>query len=69
MASVVTREEVRRLVDERHAQVVDVLPAAEFSEEHLPGAVSLPLKELNAEAAGEILDRGRPVITYCHDYL
>ena len=69
MASVVTREEVRRLVEHRRAQIVDVLPAAEFAEEHLAGAISLPLKELNARTAAERLDRERPVVTYCHDYL
>lgn len=65
----VTREDVRRLIEERGAQVVDVLPAGEFSEEHLAGAISLPLEDLNAETAGQRLHSDRPVITYCHDYL
>jgi rhodanese-related sulfurtransferase len=62
----VGRDEVRRLVAEG-AQLVDVLPADEFAEEHLPGAISVPLKQLNAETARQ-LDRDRPVIVYCHDY-
>lgn len=49
------------------AQVVEVLPPAEYAEEHLPGAVNIPLKELNRETAMQ-LDRSRPVIVYCHDY-
>jgi hypothetical protein len=32
------------------------------------GALNIPLKELNATTAAR-LDRRRPVITYCHDYL
>jgi rhodanese-related sulfurtransferase len=44
-----------------------VLPAEDFEWAHLPGAVSLPLKELDA-VAGQ-LDRSRPVIVYCHDSL
>ena len=49
------------------AQLVEVLPAEEFAEEHLPRAINIPLKELDREAAA-ILDRHRPVIVYCHDY-
>jgi rhodanese-related sulfurtransferase len=50
------------------AQLVEVLPRDEYAEEHLPGAVNLPLKELNAATTGQ-LDRGRPVIVYCWDGL
>lgn len=62
----VTRDEVRRLL-ERGAQLVEVLPAAEYEEEHLPGAVNIPLKELDAERTAQ-LNRDAPVIVYCHDY-
>jgi rhodanese-related sulfurtransferase len=62
-----TREDVRRLVAEG-AQLVDVLPRAEYDELHLAGAVSIPLAELGERAAAE-LDPARPVITYCHDFL
>jgi rhodanese-related sulfurtransferase len=63
----IDRHEVQRLLAEEHAQLVEVLPAAEFEEEHLPGAINIPLKELNRKTARQ-LDRQRPVITYCHDY-
>ena len=49
------------------AQLVDVLPAEEYAAEHIAGAISLPLKELNRETAGR-LDPRRPVIVYCWDY-
>ena len=68
MARIISRDEVRRLVDEEDAQLVDVLARVEYDEEHLPGAVNLPLKELNATTA-QRLDRKRPVSTYCHDSL
>jgi rhodanese-related sulfurtransferase len=68
VATVVTRDELLRLVDQQLAQVVEVLPRREYDEEHLPGAISLPLKELNATTASR-LDPSRPVITYCHDSL
>jgi rhodanese-related sulfurtransferase len=65
MAAAATHEDVRRLVREG-AQLVEVLPAAEYEDEHLPGAINLPLKELG-QLAADRLDRSRPVIVYCHD--
>lgn len=59
-------DEIRELMD-RGAQLVDVLPEAEYEEEHVARAVNIPLKQMTAEAVSA-LDRDRPVITYCHDY-
>jgi rhodanese-related sulfurtransferase len=60
------RDEVRALLGEG-AQLVDVLPREEYEDEHLPGAISIPLKELNRQATAQ-LKRDAPVIVYCHDY-
>jgi len=49
------------------AQLVDVLPRAEYDAEHIAGSINIPLKELNRETAAR-LDPGRPVIVYCWDY-
>jgi rhodanese-related sulfurtransferase len=49
-------------------QLVEVLPAAEYADEHLPGAINLPLKQLDATTAAG-LDPARPVIVYCWDGL
>jgi hypothetical protein len=48
------------------AQVVEVLPRDEYEDEHLPGAINIPLKELNPETAQQ-LARSRAVIVYCYD--
>ncbi len=61
----IDRQEVQRFIAEG-AQLVEVLPAEEYEEEHLPGAINIPLRRL-ARRADE-LDRDRPVIVYCHDY-
>jgi rhodanese-related sulfurtransferase/CBS domain-containing protein len=58
---------LERLLDQG-AQLVEVLPEAEYAEAHLPGAVNIPLKRLDREAA-EALDRERPVVVYCYDCL
>jgi rhodanese-related sulfurtransferase len=65
MAEEIGRALVEELV-RAGAQLVEVLPAEEYAEEHLPTAVNIPLKELNAETAAR-LDRARPVIVYCYD--
>lgn len=50
------------------AQLVEVLPPEEYAEEHLPGAINIPLKQLDAESTSA-LDKHEPVIVYCWDYL
>ena len=65
MPAPIDRDQVQRLLDER-AQLVEVLPRAEYEDEHLPGAINIPLKELDSERA-QSLDRSRPVIVYCYD--
>ncbi len=68
MPTTIDRDELQRLVDQDQAQLLEVLPRHEYDQAHLPGAISLPLKQLNAHTAAT-LDRQRPVITYCHDSL
>jgi rhodanese-related sulfurtransferase len=60
------RDEVRALLVEG-AQLLDVLLREEYKDEHLPGAISIPLKELDGETIAQ-LGRDAPVIVYCHDY-
>jgi len=66
MSTHIDRDGVLKLL-ERAAQLVEVLAASEYQSEHLPGAISIPLKELDAETAAQ-LDAERPVIVYCYDY-
>ncbi|MBW3613844.1 MAG: rhodanese-like domain-containing protein [Actinobacteria bacterium] len=67
MPTEVDRHEVQRLVT-TGAQLVDVMPTAEWEESHIAGAIHVPLKALS-ELAPERLDPTRPVITYCYDSL
>lgn len=62
----INRNEVQRLVA-TGAQLVEVLPAEEYNEAHLPRAINIPLKKLDAQSV-KPLDPARPVITYCHDF-
>lgn len=49
------------------AQLIEILPAREYSEEHLPGAINIPLKSLTEDSVSD-LDRAQPTVVYCWDY-
>jgi rhodanese-related sulfurtransferase len=59
------REDVQKLVAEG-AQLAEVLQAEEYEEEHLPGAIHLPLRRIETDA-DSLLDRTRPIVVYCWD--
>ena len=42
MPTSVDRQEVQRLLAEKQAQLLEVLPAAEYEDEHLPATSTLP---------------------------
>jgi rhodanese-related sulfurtransferase len=65
MPKTIDRDEVQRLVA-RGAQLVEVLKEDEFEQDHLPGAISLPLRRVDGEAT-RLLDPNRAVIVYCWD--
>lgn len=65
MPTEIDAEKVQELVGQG-AQLVEVLPAKEYEEEHLPGAINVPLKTLTWDRAND-LDRTRPLIVYCWD--
>jgi rhodanese-related sulfurtransferase len=65
MATLIDRQQVQELVG-KGAQLVEVLPAEEYAEDHLPGSISIPLRNVDEQGVAA-LDRGRPVIVYCWD--
>lgn len=58
-----SREALLRKARRGDVVVLDVRPRAEFDEQHLPFARSLPLAELKARLAE--LPKNRPVVAYC----
>ena len=66
MPTTIDREQVQKLIA-TGAQLVEVLPPEEYEDEHLPGAINIPLKMLDAVTTRQ-LDPQRPVIVYCYDY-
>ena len=61
----VDREEVRRLIA-AGAQVVEVLPSSDYDEDHIPGAINLPLSKIDAGVT-DVLRQSDPVVVYCWD--
>lgn len=66
MPAEVDARQLQELLGGGEAQLVEVLPAREYEEEHLPGAINIPLKSFTPENLSQ-LDRARPVIVYCWD--
>lgn len=54
-------------LNEEPFQLVDVLPAEQYRDRHIPGALNLPLDELS-ETADELLDPKMKVVVYCGGY-
>jgi rhodanese-related sulfurtransferase len=65
MARLVDRHKVQELAG-NGAQLVEVLPANEYAEDHLPGALSIPLSHVDRQRTST-LDPNRAVIVYCWD--
>ena len=63
MPTPISRDEVLRLMRDEAAQLVEVLPRQEYEDEHIAGAVNVPLKRLSSEG-GIGLEKGLPVIVY-----
>lgn len=65
MPTDIGREVVRTMLVSG-AQIIETLPSNQYEEEHLPGAINIPLKKLDGQTAAA-LDSNKPVIVYCHD--
>ena len=65
MPTPIDRDRLRELLDQG-AQLVSVLPEDDYEYEHLPGAITIPLKTVDVQST-QGLARARPVIVYCYD--
>src|SRR5215467_263578 len=67
MPTELRRKDVKALIQQGRAQLVEVLPAKEYKREHLPKAINIPLGSLNPETAQQ-LRKDQAIIVYCADY-
>jgi rhodanese-related sulfurtransferase len=64
----ISREELRRRLNDASLTIVDVLPESSYVELHIPGAISLPL-EMVATRARELLpDFNAEIAVYCGQF-
>lgn len=59
----VNRDELLSRAGDGHVLVLDVRPREEYEAGHIPGAVSVPLADLEGRMAG--LPRGAEIVAYC----
>ncbi len=59
----VTRSELRQRLQSGDVTVIDVRPQQEYASGHIPGAISLPVKELDKRL--DQLPNDRTVVAYC----
>lgn len=57
-------EDTKRLIKEKNAQFVDVRTPEEFNETRLPGAVNIPLQDID-RLGQEKLNKSQPVVVFC----
>ena len=63
MPTSIWRDEVQRLIRDEAAQLIEVLPSQEYRDEHIQGAINIPLKRLNRETTSH-LGKARPLMVY-----
>jgi rhodanese-related sulfurtransferase len=59
----VDRDKLLKLVRQEAVTVLDVRPVEEYNAGHIPGALSIPLKELKLHLAE--LPRDQEIVAYC----
>jgi len=63
----IRRKDVKTLVMQGRAPLVEVLPPSEYKREHLPEAVNIPLDTMTADTT-RVLRKDVAVIVYCADF-
>jgi hypothetical protein len=61
----VSVEEAAAAIQSGEAIVVDVRSAQAYQQSHIPGAVSIPLFDIEQNPGGVNLDKDKWIITYC----
>jgi rhodanese-related sulfurtransferase len=61
----ITRDELIRALRRRRIVLVDVLTPESFAAIHIPGAINLPVDEINRRAPELLPDRRADIVAYC----
>lgn len=62
----IKRDELNRLMSSgENIAIIEALPKSEYDHGHIPGALSMPLETLAAEATKQLADKSQKIVTYC----
>jgi rhodanese-related sulfurtransferase len=61
----ISRDELQKSLRGDSLVLVDVLPAESYAAGHIPGAISLPLEDLEVRASDLLPDRHAEIVVYC----
>jgi len=64
MVTNIDRAQLLELIDQG-AQIVDVLPDAEYDAHYIPGAISIPLRRLDAETSLVLRRENAKIVLHC----
>ncbi|MDX3129183.1 rhodanese-like domain-containing protein [Streptomyces europaeiscabiei] len=65
MTALITRDELKTAIDTGSVTVVDALGGEYYAKQHLPGALTLVLADVDAQASALLPDRDAAIVTYC----
>jgi rhodanese-related sulfurtransferase len=61
----ISRDELRARLRDRSLIILDVLPKEAYAEAHIPGALSLPVAEIETRARQVISNLTQEIAVYC----
>ena len=61
----ISRDELRARLRDPSLMLLDVLPKESYLEAHIPGAINLPVAEIEGRARQLIANLSRQIIVYC----
>jgi rhodanese-related sulfurtransferase len=61
----ISREELLSRLNDPSLTIVDVLPSLSYEARHIPGAINLPVAEVEERAATLLPDPAAEVVVYC----
>ena len=66
MVETITRDELKELMEGEDIVIVDVRLPEFYAREHIPGAINIPLEELDKNL--DRLDKDKLVVVYCASF-
>lgn len=65
MTDTIDRDELRNAIEAGAVVVLEALPPMYYEKSHLPGALNLPLDDIDVRAPVLVPDKSQAIVTYC----